>query len=220
MGGYTYRFEFSDGGTVSIAAPAASTQAAPAWTELGFHQCANCPLSADTHRHCPMALAFVPLVEAFGRRLSYEQVAVQVESAARTVSKSTSLQQAVGSVMGLVAASSGCPRMEFLAPMAHFHLPFSSEEETIYRAASTYLLAQYFAQRSGATPDWELDSLKASYRELQTVNAAMAARLRTASEHDGTLNALVLLDLLAKTLPYSIDDALVDVRAVFSRPAP
>jgi hypothetical protein len=29
-------------------------------------------------------------------------------------------------------------------PMARFHLPLASEEETIYRATTMYLLAQYF----------------------------------------------------------------------------
>ena len=36
-------------------------------------------------------------------------------------------------------ALSGCPVLEQLKPMARFHLPFASVEETIYRAASMYL---------------------------------------------------------------------------------
>lgn len=214
----TYRFQFSDGGTVSFAVrpvTSAGDTGLPEWTALGFHQCPNCPLSTANTTRCPMAAAFVPLVEAFGARLSYDKVTVQVESTERTISKSTSLQQAAGSLMGLLAATCACPRTDFLKPMAHFHLPFSSEQETIYRVASMYLLAQYFERSHGHEPDWGLKHLRENYEELQHVNASMAARLRGVSERDGTLNALVLLDLLAKVLPYSIDDMLEDVRPVF-----
>lgn len=213
-----YRYQFNDGSTVSFAIkPLAPEEggALPEWTEIGFHQCRNCPLSAQTSPRCPMAVAFVPLIAAFGKRPSYDTVTVQVESKERTVNKSTTLQQAIGSLMGLLAATSGCPRTAFLKPMAHFHLPFASEQETIYRVASMYLLAQYFEHGRGREPDWELKKLRGHYEELQRVNTAMAARLRTISEKDGTLNALVLLDLLAKALPYSIDDMLEDVRPVF-----
>jgi hypothetical protein len=212
-----YRFRFDDGSTASFAAgqlPGAGEDL-PAWTALGCHQCRNCPLSADTTKHCPMAASLVPLIAAFSRRLSYETVTVEVESSERSVSKTTTIQRAVGSLMGLLAATSGCPRTAFLQPMAHFHLPFATEQETIYRVASMYLLAQYFERSRGSEPDWDLENLRANYQELQHVNAAMAARLREVSEKDGTLNALVLLDLFAKALPYSIDDALEDVRPVF-----
>ncbi|HYD79184.1 MAG TPA: hypothetical protein VEC06_05200 [Paucimonas sp.] len=211
-----YRFQFDDGSAASFGvAPVGTAGDLPSWTALGFHQCPNCPLSVAAVPRCPMAASFVPLVSAFGARLSYEPVTVHVESRDRIVTKTTTVQAAVGSLMGLLAATSGCPRMDFLKPMAHFHLPFASEDETIYRVASMYLLAQYFVCRSGAEPDWQLGKLKANYQELQQVNAAMAARLREVSERDGTLNALVLLDLLAKALPYSIDDMLEDVRPAF-----
>lgn len=102
--------------------------------------------------------------------------------------------------------------------MAHFHLPFASEEETIYRAASTYLLAQYFIEREGGIPDWELEGLKANYLALQTVNAGMAKRLKRAITADGAINAFLLLDLLAKVLPCSIDEQLDELKAKL-RPA-
>ncbi len=218
MQGLTYRYQFNDGSTASFAIkPVACSDDAglPEWTMLGFHQCRHCPLSSATTPRCPMAVAFVPLIEAFGKRLSYDTVTVQVESEERTVSKSTSLQQAVGSLMGLLAATSGCPRTGFLKPMAHFHLPFANEQETIYRVASMYLLAQYFERGRGREPDWDLKHLRQHYEDLQLVNAAMALRLRAISDKDGTLNALVLLDLFAKALPFSIDDMLEDVRPVF-----
>lgn len=214
----SYRFQFNDGSAVSCEVKPAAERGGgvlPAWTELGFHQCPNCPLSADAAPRCPLAVSLVPLIEAFGRRLSYETVTVQVESKERLVSKTTTVQQAVGSLMGVLAATSGCPHVDFLKPMAHFHLPFATEQESIYRVASMYLLAQYFERSRGGEPDWDLKKLRAHYQELQQVNAAMAERLRTVNATDGTMNALVLLDLLAKTLPYSIDETLEDVRPLF-----
>ena len=57
--------------------------------------------------------------------------------------------------------------------------------------------------------------LKAHYAELQRVNAAMAQRLRASQQEDGAVNAVTLLDLLAKALPYSINEALADIAPVF-----
>jgi hypothetical protein len=117
--------------------------------------------------------------------------------------------------MGLVIATSGCPYTVYLKPMARFHLPLAGEEETIYRAASMYLLAQYFRRGAGMPEDGSLAGLKQIYRDLQVVNTAMAERLRAVAEQDSAVNALVLLDLFAKTVPYSIEDFLADVRYLF-----
>lgn len=216
-----YHFRFADGHTASCAVDAQPAQDAaelPAWTSLEFQQCANCPLRPETTPHCPMAVRFVPLVAMVGALRSYDQVEVRVETPERTVSKDTTVQRGIGALMGLLSASSACPRVDFLRPMAHFHLPFASEEETIYRAASTYLLAQYFIEREGGIPDWELDGLKANYLALQTVNAGMAKRLKHAITADGAINAFLLLDLLAKVLPCTIDEQLDELKAKL-RPA-
>lgn len=217
----TYHFQFADGSRQSFpirpVAEDAESAELPAWTALGFHQCPNCPLSTADTPHCPMAANFVKLITAFDKLSSYDTVTVQVESAERNVTKTTTVQRAIGSLMGLLAAGSDCPRVDFLKPMAHFHLPFSTEEETIYRVTSMYLLTQYFRHRQHQTPDWDLVALKAHYRELHHVNMAMTERLRAISKQDGAVNALVLLDLLAKALPYSIDEALEELRAVFEK---
>jgi hypothetical protein len=162
-----------------------------------------------------MAVRLVPLMNVTSKRLSYDTVDVDVETPQRRYGKTTSIQNAMGSLRGLLSASSDCPHVAFLRGMAQFHLPFSNEKETLYRVASTYLLAQYLLHQKGVKADWELKHLRQHYDELQTVNFAMAARLRAASEKDGALNALVLLDSLAKTLQFSIDDALEAIRPVF-----
>ena len=78
-----------------------------------------------------------------------DQVRVTVESEERAVIATLSAQQALASLMGLIIASSGCPRTAVFRPMARFHLPFSSESETAYRVASMYLVAQHFKARNG-----------------------------------------------------------------------
>jgi hypothetical protein len=219
MQNVVYHFRFADGHSASISAlpePQSEPAALPDWTRLEHRQCKNCPLSPEHTPHCPMAVQFVKLVDNFGTLPSYTEVEVEVETPERRVLKSTTLQRGIGSLMGLLAASSACPHTTFLKPMAHFHLPFSNEDETIFRVASMYLLAQYLRGPQDGPPDWELAHLKDHYEQLQTVNAAMAVRLRGVGKEDGTINALILLDLLAKALPYSIDEALDEVRGLFA----
>ena len=220
MGRLVYRFEFPDGRTESLdAAAPPPQQSLPEWTALGFHQCANCPLTPARAERCPMAVRLVPLVTLFEKVRSYDDVTAQVESEERTVTKRTSVQKVLRSLMGLLSASSDCPRIEFLKPMAHYHLPFSSSEETIYRVVSTYLLAQHFLRQQGMPADPGLDGLKAYYRELQQVNQGMAARLGAIRDTrgDSSVNALVLLDLFAQSLPDSIDAQLEELRPAFQR---
>ena len=201
----TYHFQFSDGHRESLRVGAAAEEkdGLPPWTELDFHQCPNCPLSVSSTKRCPMAVSFVPLVELFARLRSHEEVTAQVQSTDRTVGKRTTVQVALRSLMGLLSASSACPRVDFLKPMAHFHQPFSDAKETTYRVASSYLLAQYLRRKKGEKFDSGLDGLKAHYDELQQVNQAMATRIRHMAQDtklelaDGTMNALTLLDVFA-----------------------
>jgi len=102
--------------------------------------------------------------------------------------------------------------------MARYHLPLATEEETLFRSVSTYLLAQYFRQKQGLTTDFELNRLKNKYAEISIINMAMAARLRSVSQEDSAINAVVLLDVFAKMLPYSIDDSLEEIRYLFLQP--
>lgn len=217
-----YHFQFPDGRTESLqvgpAAPGQAQADLPPWTKLGFHQCSNCPLSTADTPHCPMAVSIVPLVVLFDKVRSYDDVTAQVESEERTVTKRTSVQRVLRSLMGLLTASSACPRIEFLKPMARYHLLFSSTEETIYRVVSSYLLAQYFLRQQGKPADAGLEGLKSRYRELQQVNAGMAARLGAirVKGADSSVNALVLLDLFAQSLPDSIDAQLEELQPAFS----
>lgn len=185
------------------------------WTRLGFHQCHNCPLYAETHPHCPAARNLIPLVEACGEFTSHDEAKLDVATPERRIVATTTLQRAVSSLLGLIMATSACPHLAFFRPMARFHLPLASEEETIFRSAATYLLTRHFQARAGEDPDPGLEGLREIYANLQLVNRAMAERLRARCAEDAAVNALVLLDLFAKNIPYSIEDRLEDIAYLF-----
>jgi hypothetical protein len=203
-----------DSGTLAQCTPEPSSL--PLWTELQFHQCPNCPLDAADHPHCPVAVNLVALVRGIGDLQSHEPVQLHVREPRRTTSSNTTAQRAVSSLLGLIMGMSACPHTAYFRPMARFHLPLASKEETVYRATSMYLLAQYFAYRDGESPDLDLNGLARIYANLEIVNRAMAKRLRNASEQDAAVNAVVILDVLAKTLPHAIVGNLIGMRQLFS----
>jgi len=187
----------------------------PDWVRLEIHQCGNCPLSLDTASHCPAAENMVCIVERFADLLSHDKAKVVVTTVDRIVSSTTSVQRGVCSVMGLLMATSGCPMTSFFKPMARFHLPFASTAETIWRATSTYLLAQYFKLKNGDSPDILFEGLTDFYQNIQVVNVAFAKRLRVACSHDSMVNAIILLDMFAKSMPLAIDESLEEIRQLF-----
>jgi hypothetical protein len=188
----------------------------PDWTELDFHQCDNCPLAKDQSPHCPAAVSMISLVNRFARLLSYDDITVVVESDERMIYKKTTIQRGVCSLMGLLMATSGCPRMAFFKPMARFHLPFASTEETIWRAIASYVLAQYYLQQDGKNADSEFKGLSRIYSEIQIVNIAFAKRLRAACKHDSMVNAIILLDMFAQSMPPAINESLDEIKYMFA----
>ncbi len=188
----------------------------PAWTELDFHKCPNCPLHLEKHRYCPLALSIADIVEHFDHVLSFDRIYLEVLTEERHISQETSAQQGLSSLMGLLIAASGCPHTEYFKPMARFHLPLASRDETVYRAVSTYLLAQYFIHREGGEADFQLEGLRSIYDNIQDVNYSIAERLRAASEADSPVNAIVILDTYAKAIPFVIEDSLEYIRYLFN----
>jgi hypothetical protein len=187
----------------------------PAWTELKFNQCEGCPLD-PARRHCPAAAHLAGVIDGFTDLVSYDQVRVTVESEERAVVATLSAQQALASLMGLIMASSGCPRTAIFRPMARFHLPFSSEAETAYRVAAMYLMAQHFKARDGGKSDTTLSNLESVYRGMHAVNRGMATRLRAASRQDAIVNAIVLLDVYSSLVPAAIHEILDEIKPAFA----
>jgi hypothetical protein len=189
----------------------------PSWTRLDFHQCPHCPLTVDLYPNCPLSVNLVNIVERLGTLISYDKIHVEVSTRERIVSRSTTAQEGISSLMGLVIAVSECPHTDFLKPMARFHLPFANEEETIWRATSTYLLAQYFLIIKGHRIDLELDGLARIYDNIEKLNASIVKRLRTAGKKDSTINALVHLDVFAKYITPGVEESLGKIHHIFTR---
>ncbi|MCK4505995.1 MAG: hypothetical protein KAW14_10275 [Candidatus Aegiribacteria sp.] len=188
----------------------------PEWINLEFHKCPNCPLRSDVHPYCPLALNLVNIVKRFDRVISYDDIYLDVITKQRHISQKTTAQHGLSSLLGLVIATSGCPHTVFFKPMARFHLSLSNREETAYRVTSMYLLAQYFMKKEGKQADFSLQGLKQIYENVQQVNRAVVERLRAASEADSVLNAIVILDTYAQTIPCMIEDSLDNIRYLFS----
>ncbi len=187
----------------------------PFWSELLYEQCPHCPLDVKTHPHCPVATNLVPAVAHFNQLMSFDKVMVEVISAERHVVLNTSAQEGLSSLMGLLIAGSKCPHTHFFKPMARFHLPFASKDETMWRAAATYLLADYFRGASNRSNRLSLDGLITIYNDITRLNDAMVQRLRAVAVKDSAVNALVHLDVFAKFLIPPLDESLAQTRLIF-----
>ncbi len=185
----------------------------PFWTELGFSQCANCPLNAERHPYCPPALHMADAVEKLQALVSFDTVGVTVIQAERTIYANMPVQQALSSVLGLIMATAGCPWTDKLRPMARFHLPFADEAETVYRSVTMYLLARELTGRADVRGFKDLETL---YENLHVVNRDMSRRLGAATRTDPARNAIALLDAYTTLLPAAIASCLAELAPLFA----
>jgi hypothetical protein len=216
MSALSYAFTFSDGHTVTLELSFDESmrlcQSAPAeWTRLQFHRCPHCPLPDDAE-HCPFAAGLAPFLASFDGVDSFERVRVVVRTPQREVAAERAVQHGLASLIGLVGATSGCPHLDFFRPMARFHLPFASEQETLVRAFSMHLLEDWISGRP-----LSLDDLAQDYAAAAQVNRTMADRIRAAFRRDAVVNALVSLDAYAQAVPYVLEEKLEELAFIFRR---
>ena len=186
----------------------------PDWTRLDVQQCSNCPLSVAENPCCPLALQLAQVIADWGHVFSYAEVRYEVLTAEHHFSGTTTAQKILSALLGLVMATSECPHMYFLRPLARFHLPLGSPEETAFRMVSAYLLGQHLAgAESGRAEDF--DGLIERYEAVQTVNKCLARRVADGSSEDAAINAVVLLDLLAHMVPFFARETLDSLRPLF-----
>ena len=216
-----YCFDLPDGSQKALdftfdAADFRLSNAAPAeppfWTDLKFNQCANCPLNAAEHPHCPAALQMATAIELLKALVSFDTVGVTVTQAERTIFAETTAQQAMSSVLGLIMATAGCPWTDRFRPMARFHLPFASEAETVYRSIGMFLLARELA---GASHTQGFAALESLYENLHVVNRGMSRRLGAATRTDPARNAMALLDAYTTLLPAALESSLEELKPLF-----
>jgi len=187
----------------------------PEWTQLENHQCSHCPLNNIDHKYCPVAISLASVIDRFNNVVSFDELELEVITSTRCVNQRTTAQKALSSLLGLLFATSGCPYTNFFKPMARFHLPLSTEEDTIFRSAGMYLLAQYFLKQEGKESDLEMAGLIKIYDDLHLLNTHIAARIRKASKMDSSVNAVILLDTFTNLMPFVIDEKLNDIRYLF-----
>jgi len=187
----------------------------PPWTDLEHNQCPHCPLTSETHPHCPVALNLNTAISRFDHLMSFDRVLVNVINTERQVAHHTSAQEGISSLMGLLIAGSSCPLTHFFKPMARFHLPFANKEETLWRAAATFLLARYFTEGGLRPSDVNLDGLITIYDDVARLNDYMVERVRSATSRDSAVNALVHLDVFAKFLTPPLGDSLNQIKHIF-----
>jgi hypothetical protein len=196
-----------------------TTAELPPWTLLGFHQCTGCPLRIESSPRCPAAVDVFRITDRFADLLSFERVHVRVSRGPRTYSIDCDVQTGLGSLLGLVMASSACPVLSQLRGLARFHLPFAEFDETLFRTVGLYLLRQYYVARDGGTPDFTLAGLAALYDELQEVNRAFKQRIEGASPRDANINAVTLLFSISALVSMSLERGLDHLRTQLAIPA-
>jgi hypothetical protein len=188
----------------------------PEWTKLKYMQCENCPLKDDI-KYCPVAVNIAHLIDGFKFSTSYEKTWVVVESPERTYAQETTVQNSLGAILGIYMTTSGCPILDKLRPMVRFHLPFATATETVFRAVSMYLIAQYFRRLKGFEPDLDLDGLEEIYRKVALVNKGMWKRLSKASSFDANVNALIVLSSFGDAIRFSLKKDLENLAPFFSK---
>ncbi|MGB0931534.1 MAG: DUF6901 family protein [Chitinophagales bacterium] len=188
----------------------------PEWTNLACSKQPRCKHKEETIHECPVGKSLVGLIDNFGDKQSYEKVKVTIETEERTFVQDTTLQRGLSSLIGIYMVASGCPLLGKLKPMVRHHLPFATIEETIYRVISMYLLAQFFREKQGKNPDWELAHLVSMYDDIQGVNKNLCDKLLSATTKDASLNAVIILNNFANMVPFSIDDdAFEEIEQLF-----
>ncbi|MET1080241.1 MAG: hypothetical protein ABWY06_19695 [Pseudomonas sp.] len=203
---FSYRIELDRAYDPVVAA------AAPKWTRLEYQQCSNCPLRKEEYSHCPAAVDLHRVIEDFNGLPAFKKALVWVRTPEREYTKQVGLEEGLRSLLGVIMATSACPMLGKLKPMAHNHLPFASNQEFALRAVSLYLARQYFNMREGREADWELKGLVRLFKQLQLVNQAFWQRIHDTCEGDSNLKAFLTFFSMSTSMTYSLETQLQKIR--------
>lgn len=176
----------------------------PRWTYLGYYKCPICPLKEEETKYCPTAVGLVPLINTFSSFISYENVELIVETPQRIYIKNTTVQKGLSSLIGLYMTTTNCPILSKLKPLARFHLPVATTEETFFRVVSMFLIQQYLLLQQGEKPDWSLENLTRLYNDIKIVNKSFCERISGVIEKDASVNALIILHCFAEWIYLTI----------------
>lgn len=221
---FEYQFKFSDGSVrefrveinpdTMIALEDPKYQP-PDWAKLETHQCSHCPYNKADKPYCPVAKSIARVAEAFKSDISHTETTVMVKTENRFYGKRTDIQIGLQSLFGLMMATTECSHMDLFKPMARYHLPFSTLDETVVRIIGKYLIAQYLKTQKGQTPALDMQELIDGYANVSIVNRAMIQRVRSISKGDADKNAIVILDGFAALLPMELQSGLETLSKIF-----
>lgn len=221
---FDYQFKFDDGTSRGFIARIDSetgalieddNMASPDWTRLEFHQCSHCPYKVGELTHCPVAQSVARVAEAYKGELSHRATTVFVKTENRFYGKKTDLQTGLQSLFGLVMGASKCSHMSLFKPMARYHLPFSTFDETVVRVLGKYLIGQFLRVKDGGQPDLDLEMLMEKYAKVSIINRFIIQRVRSISKGDADKNAIVILDGFASLLPMELQGGFEHLSKIF-----
>ena len=184
----------------------------PEWTRLEVDQCPNCPLASAPDARCPAAADLVPLVERFSALSSIDRVDVHVVTPQFEARKRTDTQTALSALMGLILATSACPILGRMRPLAHMHMPFATATEMVYRTVSMHLMGCFLRGEPLG-----LHGLDGFFSDIDRLNHAFFARLNRAVQRDAGINALLTLHSRAMLTDISVKPELETIRAWFQQ---
>lgn len=188
----------------------------PDWAKLEYKQCKCCSLIKEEHSYCPIAINIAMIADTFKNRISYQKCVVRCTTPERIYQKKTSLMEGLSSLLGLVMATSNCPIMFPFKPMARFHLPFSTIEETIVRTTSMYFLRQYFVHKDNKVQGLCIEELYDTYNTLKILNAGLLSRIKDLDLIDSDRNAILIFHSLSDLLSMETDSELSSIEYLFS----
>lgn len=184
----------------------------PEWTRLEVEKCPHCPLPDAPGAHCPAAADLVPVVERFSALSSIDRVDVHVVTPEYEARKRTDTQTALSALMGLILATSACPILGRMLPMAHMHMPFASATERVYRIVSMHLFGCFLRGEPVS-----LDGLEGFFSDIDRLNQAFFGRLNRAVQRDAGINALLALHSRSMLASLSIKAEMENIRAWFQQ---
>jgi hypothetical protein len=177
----------------------------------------DCRACERHYRHCKAETAIVDVAERFDDLHSTDFITTEVTIEGRTVRLESPAPRALASLMGLLMASSGCPRLIPFRAMALFHQPFATAEENVVRAAGFWLIRCW--TQGTTTEESPFTALQQVWDSLEDVNRHVGEKLLARTTSDAASNGIAFLDVLAKMGTLGLDSALDMLRPVLTAQA-
>lgn len=193
---------------------AAEKAAAVGEAEYMGKNCTDCEVH---HGCCKAENALSEVIKRFDDLKSTDFIHAEVQMEGRQISMDSQAPRALASLMGLLMASSGCPRLIPFRAMALFHLPFATAEENAIRAAGFWLMRCWTQNMNLAENPFT--ALQVAWDSLEEVNQYLSRKLLAQTSNDAASNGIAFLDVLAKMGTMGLDSALETLRPVLNASA-